>query len=162
MGTVGLVLTGLVMAVGLVGTVVPVLPGLAVIWAAALVYGLLAGFATAGTVAFTAMTGLAVLGTVAAVVLPHRGGAVRGAARSSLVAGVAGAVVGAVVIPVLGLPIGGVIGVWLAETSRLGDARQAWRITTGVVIGFGLGALAEFGVGVAMIGCWVAWVLLGP
>lgn len=161
MGLVGTVLTGLVMAVGLVGTIVPVMPGLAVVWAAGLVYGLVAGFGTTGTIAFAAMTALALLGTVATVVLPHRGGAARGAPTSSLLGGVAGAVVGVVVIPVLGLPIGAVVGVWLAETARLGDAGQAWRITMGVVIGFGLGALVEFCAGVVMIGCWIVWVLLG-
>lgn len=158
----GVALVGAVMALGLVGTVVPVMPGLAVVWGAGLVYGLLAGFGSVGAVAFAVMTLLAVIGTIATYALPHRGGTARGAPRSSMLAGVAGAIVGAVVIPVLGLPIGAVIGVWLAETARLGDARAAWQVTVGVILGFGLGMLVEFSLGVAMIGCWVAWVVFGP
>lgn len=162
MGIVGTTVTALVMVAGLMGTVVPIWPGLVVIWVAGLVYGLVAGFGTAGTVAFGAMTVLALVGTIAKFALPHRGGAARGAPTSSLLAGGAGAIVGLVVIPVLGLPIGAVAGVWLAETARLRDARAAWQVTVGVLIGFGLGALAEFCLGTVMIGCWVAWVLWGP
>lgn len=161
MGGVGIALTAAVMLLGLAGTVVPVMPGVAVIWAAGLVYGLVAGFGTAGTVAFVLMTALAAAGTVATYVLPHRGGAAAGAPTSSLLAGILGAIVGMVVIPVLGLPIGAVAGVWLAETVRLGDARQARQATIGVLVGFGLGVLVEFGAGALMIACWVGWVVIG-
>lgn len=160
MGALGVTVTALVMLLGLVGTIVPVMPGLAVIWVAAVVYGLIAGFGTVGGVAFTAMTALALVGTVAQFALPTRGGAVRGAPTTSLLAGLAGAVTGMVVIPVLGLPIGAVAGVWLAETARLRDARAAWQVTVGVLLGFGLAALVEFSIGTVMIACWVAWVLV--
>lgn len=162
MSGLGIALVAAVMVVGLVGTVVPVMPGLAVVWGAGLVYGLIAGFGTVGTVAFVVMTLLAVAGTIATYVLPHRGGKTRGAPASSMLAGVVGALVGVVVIPVLGLPIGAVTGVWLAETARLGDARKAWQVTVGVILGFGLGMLVEFSLGVLMIGCWVGWVVGGP
>lgn len=161
MGGLGIALVAAVMLVGLVGTVVPVMPGLAVVWGAGLVYGLVAGFGSAGTVAFAVMTLLALAGTVATYALPACGGSARGAPRSSLLAGVAGAVVGAVVIPVLGLPVGAVAGVWLAETARLGDSRAAWAATWGVIVGFGLGVIVEFTLGVVMIACWVAWVVAG-
>lgn len=161
MGALGTAATAVVMLVGLMGTVVPVLPGLVVIWAAAVVYGLVAGFGTVGTAAFAAMTVLAITGTIAKFALPHRGGAGRGAPAMSLFAGVVGAVVGAVVVPVLGLPLGAVAGVWLAETARLRDARAAWHVTVGVLLGFGLAALVEFSLGTLMVGCWALWVLLG-
>lgn len=162
MGALGVATAAVVMLLGLVGTVVPVVPGLVVIWLAAVVYGLVAGFGSVGTLAFAAMTVFAIAGTIAKFALPHRGGASRGAPATSLLAGLAGAVVGVVVIPVVGLPIGAVVGVWLAETARLRDARAAWRVTVGVLRGFGLAALVEFSLGTVMIGCWAVWVLLGP
>lgn len=157
----GIALTAAVMVVGLVGTVIPVWPGLAVVWVAGLVYGIVAGFGVVGVVAFAIMTVLALAGTLATVVLPHRGGAARGAPTSSLLAGLLGAVIGAVVIPVLGLPLGALAGVWLAEMARLGDPDHAWSATLGVLRGFGLGALVEFTVGMTMIACWVLWVVTG-
>lgn len=161
MSGLGIALTAAVMVLGLVGTVVPVWPGLGVVWAAGLVYGVVAGFGAVGAVAFTVMTVLAIAGTVATVVLPHRGGAARGAPTSSLLAGLVGAVVGVVVLPVLGLPLGALAGVWLAEMARLGDAARAWRATLGVLRGFGLGVLVELGLGTVMIACWVVWVVVG-
>ena len=159
MTPLGVALVATVMAVGLVGTVVPVMPGLVLIWAAGLVYGLVSGFGTAGIVAFAVMTLLLVAGTVLSYTLPHRAGIQGGAARSSMMLGIVGAVIGMVVIPVLGLPIGAVLGVLLGEFRRLRQWPAAWATTKVVVIGFGKAALAEFLAGVAMIGAWVVWVV---
>ena len=81
-------LIGLVMAVGLFGTLLPLLPGLPIIWAAALVYGLAEGFDGAGLVSFVLITLLAVVGIIAGFVLPHRRVAAKGAPASTVAAGV--------------------------------------------------------------------------
>lgn len=161
MSTLGLVVVAAVMAIGLLGTVVPLLPGLALIWLAAVGYGLAAGFGVAGRVALAVMTVLLAAGTAAKYVLPHRYGAARGASRAALMSGAALAVVGFFVVPVVGLPLGAVLGVLLAEHHRTEDWPRAWRSTKAVVVGFGIGALAEMGAGVAMIGCWAVWTALG-
>lgn len=149
-----------VMVVGLIGTVVPVMPGLVVIWAAGLVYGLVAGFGPAGVTAFILMTALLIGGTIATYVLPHRAGARGGAARSSLRLGLLGGVVGFFVIPVLGLPIGAILGVLVGEHRRLGEWPAAWVTTRRVVVAFGYAIAAEFTCGLLMIGAWVVWVVV--
>jgi uncharacterized protein YqgC (DUF456 family) len=148
------------MVAGLIGTIVPLVPGLLIVWVAGLVYGLVEGFGTLGGVAFAVMTVLLVMGSAASYVLPHRAGVLAGAGKGSLRLGIVGAVVGFFVIPVLGLPIGAVAGVWLGERLRLGDWREAWGTTRRVVVGFGLGALAEFGAGALMFATWLIWVAL--
>jgi len=50
--------------------------------------------------------------------------------------------------------------VLLAEYGRTSDWPTARRSTKAVVIGFGLGALAELSAGMLMVACWVVWVLL--
>ncbi len=155
----GIALVGAAMAVGLVGTVVPVMPGLVVMWAAALVYGLVSGFSTVGVAAMGLITALLLGGTVLSYVVPHRAGVRGGVPQASLRLGIAGAVVGFFVIPVLGLPIGGVVGVLAGEYRRLGDWAAAWRTTRVVVVGFVKAALAELLSGVAIIGVWIAWVV---
>jgi Protein of unknown function (DUF456) len=75
------------MAVRVVGTVVPLVPGLALVWGAALAYGLLEGFGTTGTAAFTLITALAVAGALAGWVVPTRVAGAAGAARSSILLG---------------------------------------------------------------------------
>jgi len=155
------VLVALAMAVGVAGTVVPLVPGLGLVAAAALVYGVVEGFGTVGTVAFVAILALAAAGTAAGIVLPHRAAGGAGASRSSLLVGAAGAVVGFFVVPVVGLPLGGVLGIYLAERGRTGDHDAAWRTTGAALRGFGLAALAQLGAGLLMVAVWVAWVLAG-
>lgn len=68
----------------------------------------------------------------------------------TLVVGVAGAVAGFFLIPVLGLPVGFVVGVYLAELARLRDGRAAWRSTRTAVVAIGIGMLVELAAGLAM------------
>lgn len=149
------------MAVGLFGTIVPMMPGLAIVWAAGLVYGLVAGFGTLGIAVMGAMTLLLLLGEGASYVLPHRAGVLAGAGKRSLRLGIVGAIAGFFLIPVIGLPIGALVGVLVGEQQRLGDWSKAWQATRRVAIGFGLGALAEFAAGVLMVVAWVIWVTWG-
>ena len=148
-----------VMLVGLVGTVVPLVPGLPLVVAAAVGYGVAQGFGTAGTVAIIVIVALGVAATVAGFVLPRRAAGSAGAARSSLLLGLVGAVAGFFVVPVVGLPLGGALGIYLGERTRTGDHDQAWRATVATLKGFGLGVLVQLGAGIAMVLTWVVWVI---
>ena len=159
MDTGGLVLIALAMVVGLIGTALPLVPGLPIVWLAALVYGLVEGFGTTGTIAFGLITLLAVGGIVGGIVLPHRHVAAKGGERSSVLAGAVGAIVGFFVIPVIGLIIGGVVGIYAMEYRRTGDGAAAWATTKTLLVGFGLGVLLELSAGVLMVAIWVVWVL---
>ena len=160
MDTGGLVLIAVAMVVGLIGTALPLVPGLPIVWLAALVYGLAEGFDTTGTVAFGTISVLAIAGIVGGIVLPHRHVAAKGAARSSVVAGALGAIVGFFVIPVVGLIIGGVLAIYAMEYRRTGDGAAAWSTTKTLLVGFGLGVLLELSAGILMVIAWVAWVLV--
>jgi uncharacterized protein YqgC (DUF456 family) len=154
-------LLGLVMAVGAVGTIVPLLPGLSLVWGAGLVYGLARGFGAIGLAAFAVMTALAVGATVAGYVVPQRRAAGAGASRASVGLGVAVAVVGFFVVPVVGLAIGGVLGLYVGEHLRTGDAAAAWRATRATILGFGVAALVQFGAALTMIAVWAVWLIAG-
>jgi len=143
----------LVMLVGLAGVVVPVLPGLLLVWAAGVAWAWAGGGAARWSVAGV-LTVLLVAGTVGKYVVPARSATGSGAPRSTLVAGVAGAVVGFFVIPVVGLVVGGVGAVYLAERARLRTHAAAWRSTRAVLVGVGLGMLVELATGVLMVGVW--------
>lgn len=153
------VLVGVAMAVGLVGTVVPVVPGLGLVWLAALAFGLARGFGTEGVAAMAVITALAVAGTVAGVVLPRRAAGAAGAAPTSLWLGALLAVVGFFAVPVVGLPLGGALGIYAGEHLRTGSAGAAWRATRATLAGFGLAALAQLGAGLLMVLTWGAWLL---
>ena len=154
-------IVGVAMAVGLVGTIVPIVPGLALIWAAALGYGLAEGFGGAGAVVFGAITIVGLIGEVAGVVLPKRAAGSAGAGRWSLWLGAAAGIAGFFIVPVVGLPLGGALGIYLGEHLRTKDPHTAWRATTATLKGFGLAALVQFMTGVAMVALWFfVWVLI--
>ncbi len=156
----GVVLVAAVMAVGLAGVIVPVLPGTMLIWAAGLVFGVIDGFHGSAWLFFGLMTLLMAAGTVGKYALPHRAGVSGGAPRASIVQAVALGVVGFFVLPVVGLPVGVAAGFLLAEHRRLGDWSVAWSATKRVLAGFGLGVLVELSAGIAMILLWIVWVAL--
>lgn len=150
----------LVMLVGLAGTIIPVLPGLLLIWGAALGAWLIAGPGTVGWVSLVVISLLGILGTAAKLALPARSGRAGGVPTSTLVAGLAAAVVGFFVIPVVGFLLGGVAGLWLAEAARLGDQQAAGRSTASILRGYGIGIAIEIGAGVAMVAVFAVTAVL--
>jgi uncharacterized protein YqgC (DUF456 family) len=156
----GELLVGLVMVLGLVGVVVPVLPGLFLVWAAGLAWAWLDGGGVARWTVAAVLTMLLVAGTALKYVLPARSATGAGAPRSTLLLGAAGAIVGFFVLPFLGFLIGGVGVVFLAELSRLGTAAAAWRSTRAVLVGVGIGMLVELCAAVLMVGVWLVGVLV--
>jgi uncharacterized protein len=73
--------------------------------------------------------------------------------------GAVAAIVGFFVLPIVGLPVGGVAGVYAGELQRTRDGAAAWRATRATIAGFGLAALVQFALALAMTATWVAWVL---
>lgn len=155
------VAVALAIAVGLAGTVLPVLPGLLLVAGATLVYGAVEGFGTVGTAAAIVIVALGAAGTVAGVVIPQRAAGAGGAPRSSVLVGVAGAIIGFVAVPVVGLPLGGLAGIYLAERARTGEHPVAWRTTRATLRGFGVAALVQLGAGLLMAATWLVWVVVG-
>ncbi len=154
MDLVVLLLALVVMVVGLLGVVVPVMPGLLLVWAAAVGSLLWQGVdATAWWVA-ALLTLLFAVGTAATVYLPTRSGRQGGVPGSTLGYVLLGAVVGFFVVPVLGLLLGALAGLYLGERSRLGDPGRARASTGRVLRAYGLGVLVELVVGVTMILVW--------
>ena len=152
-------LVAVAMAVGIAGTVVPFVPGLGLVAAAAFVYGVVEGFDGHGGVFFAVIVTLAILGILAGVVVPKRAAGGAGASRTSLLLGAVGAVVGFFAVPIVGLPLGGAVGIFAAELARSGDRGAAWRTTTATLKGFGLATLVQLGDGLLMAAVWVAWVV---
>lgn len=150
-----------VMAVGAVGTVVPLVPGISLVWAAGLVYGLDRGFGAVGAPAFAVMTGLALAGAVTGYVVPKRRASRAGATRATVWLGVVGAVGGFFVVPVVGLPLGGALGIFVGERLRTGDTAAAYRATRETIVGFGLATLLQLAAALSMIAVWVLWVIAG-
>jgi uncharacterized protein YqgC (DUF456 family) len=91
-------------------------------------------------------------------VVPGRRLQAVGVPTRSLVAGGVLAVVGFFVLPVVGLVVGFLLGVLLAEWQRLGDPGAARRSTWHAARAVGLGMLIELCAGLAAAAVWVVGV----
>lgn len=145
------------MLVGLAGMVVPIFPGVTVIWALALLHGIIFGFSGAGGWLFAVITVLTVIGWVVDNVIVG-GKARQGGARwtSIALAFVAG-FVGSIFLT----PLGGIAAtlgaLYLAEYAHRQDRTEAWAVTKSMAIGWGWAFVARFSIGLVMIGLWAIW-----
>lgn len=152
------VLVAVVIAVGLAGILVPVLPGSVLVLAGVLVWALDVGGSVAWVV-FAVVTVLLAAGTVVKYAVPGKRLKTAGIPASTQWAGAALAIVGFFVVPVVGIFLGFVLGIYLAEHRRVGAA-QAWPSTTHALKAVGLSILIELAAGVLAAGAWVVGVLL--
>ena len=146
-------LVGLAVLVGLVGIVVPVLPGSILILGAVLVWALAAGDPV-GWVVFAVAATFLVLGSIVKYAVPGRGLKAAGVPGRTLVAGGLLGIVGFFVVPVVGLILGFVLGVYLSELQRVG-ATQAWPSTRAALMAAGLSLMIELGAGLLAAVTWL-------
>jgi uncharacterized protein YqgC (DUF456 family) len=152
------ILVAMAIAVGLVGILVPVLPGSILVLGAILVWAWQVGGATAWVV-FAVCAVLLVAGGVVKYLVPNRRLKEAGIPASTQWIGAALGIVGFFVIPVVGLFIGFVLGVYAAEYHRLGAA-AAWPSTKHALKAVGLSILIELAAGLVATFVWVAGVVL--
>jgi uncharacterized protein YqgC (DUF456 family) len=129
-------------------------PGLVLVWAAGLWWTTADGGGAGRWAVLAVMTLLLVAGTVAKYILPARVAIAGGVPWGTLAVSALGAVVGFFVIPVAGLVVGGIAGVYLAELVRLGDWRRAAASTRAALVAFGAGLLVELAAGLGMAVTW--------
>ena len=149
-------LTLVLMLAGLIGTVVPVLPGTTVILAAAIMHHLALGEAhSVGWWSIGALTVLAVLSYAVDFGSAAVGAKYFGATRWGAVGGIIGTIVGMFFFP-LGIFIGPLVGVLLFEL--LGGQRllPAGKSTWGTFLGTTVGIIGKLTIAGAMI----AWFLI--
>jgi uncharacterized protein len=150
---------GLLVAAGLVGVVVPVLPGSVLVLAGIALWASERSTGAAWVV-FACAVGFVLVGAAAKYAVPGRRMRRAGVPTGTLVAGGLLGIVGFFVVPVVGLPLGFVLGIQLAEWRRLGDAAAAWAATRKALRAVGLGILIELGAALLAAATWVVGVLV--
>ncbi|MCX6035176.1 MAG: DUF456 domain-containing protein [Chloroflexi bacterium] len=145
------------MAVGLL--VIPILPGLMIIWVSALGYGIAAGFGVLGWVMFALITVLMLAGSILDNVLMGAQAHKEGAPWWVVIISMASAIIGSFVIPIpiIGGILAALLVLFLIEWIRLKDARKALVSMRGMLVGCGWAAVFRIIIGLVMIGLWLIW-----
>jgi len=159
MSTGGIVLVALVIAVGLVGIVVPLIPGILLVFGAIAVWAVVENNVTAW-VTLGVVGAVLAASTLIKYLWPMRRMRAADVGTSTLVAGAVLGIIGFFVIPVVGLVIGFVLGVYFAELARRHDQRVAWTSTVHALKGVALSVGVELAGALLATVAWVAGVYL--
>ena len=154
----GPVVPPLLIVIGLVGIVVPVLPGLVLVLAGVLLWALMEG-STLGWAIFAVSAVLAVAGYVLQYTLPGRRMRERGVSSSTLLLATGMGLVGFFVIPVVGAVVGFVLGIFLVELGRSHDRGQAWTRTKHALVAVLHSMGIELAAGLAVAALYVVGVV---
>ena len=152
------IITGLVMVFSAFGLAIPLFPGGVIIWIAAILYGLVVGLDTWGIVTLILITIVAIVSTLADNVLmgskaKEAGGSWWGIVLAFTIA----LIVSLFLTPIAGL-FAAPLALYAVELIRLRDHEGAWRVTRGLLAGWGLAFAVRFGLAVLKILLWGGWV----
>jgi uncharacterized protein len=150
-----------VLIVGLLGLIVPVFPGLTIMWLGTLVYALIEN--SAGNMTgwdwslFALITLLMIVGNIADNLIIARKMRDKYIPWSSILFAFAASIVASIFFtPLVGL-VAAPVGLFLAEIRRLKDRDAAIDSTRAYMIGWGWAFGLRFLIGILMIGFWMLW-----
>jgi uncharacterized protein YqgC (DUF456 family) len=154
------VVVGLLMAVGLVGAVVPLLPGTPLIFLGAVIHAVATDYTPIGAGRLAILAALALAGWA----IEHLAGALgarrAGGSRAAVVGAVLGALAGLAFAP-LGLLIGPIVGAIAGELVSGRDPAGSVRTGIGTAFGVVAGVAAHFAFALTMVTLFTWWVWRG-
>ncbi len=154
----GMIIAVILFIMGIVGTLLPALPGAPLVWLGMLVYGFFTRFENL-TLGFYIVQGLAVLITIATDYAATAYGTRRyGGSSAAIWGGILGILIGPFILGPLGLIIGPFLGAFALELFRGKSADQSFQAAFGSLIGLLGGTVLKFIVEAIMI-IWFFWVL---
>ena len=154
--------------IGVVGTVIPILPGLFLIWLTVLGYAIIEGFKAIDWITFTVLTLIALIAGTSDIWLSALGAKTGGASRRAMFLGFIGSIAGfflgiLIPIPIFGSLIGSVlgyaVGLLVGQYNKYKDWNLAIRASLGGVAGWGVAVAVQFSGGVLILLIFVWQVL---
>ena len=148
-----------IMVAGLFGLIVPVVPGLTIIWVAALVYALVTGFTWVTGILFGFITGLMLVGNLIDNIFMGAGAGTTGANWLSIAVAMVAGIIGSLLWPPFGGLLAALVGIFIVEFIRKRELRQAWDSARSMAVGCGWAVVVRFLIGGVMLLIWLVWAL---
>jgi uncharacterized protein YqgC (DUF456 family) len=150
-----------VLLIGLAGLLLPIFPGLTVMWLATVFYAVTQYSANLMTgwdwAAFAGITVLMLVGSVVDNIIIARHVRDRAVPWSSILLGYAAGIVGSIFFtPLVGL-VAAPAGLYAAESMRLKNPRQALASTRAWLTGWGWSLVLRVAIGLAIVLLWMLW-----
>jgi hypothetical protein len=151
------IITAIAIVIGIAGTLLPFVPGIGLVWAAIVVYSIVDGFGVDAWAVLVVVTAMGALGIYLGFRVPQKAANDGGLGWKGQVFAAGLAVVGFFVIPVVGAPIGFVVGVYLAMIAI--DRSNAWTATKSTLRSFVIASGIQLAAATAMGLVWLVWVI---
>lgn len=139
------------MLLGLLGIIIPILPGIFLIWAGVAVYVWQTGFGEISLPLFLFMSALVLFAGLSDLWLPYFGAQRTGAAKRSYLLSTLGAIIGSFLLPILGTIIGFVLGLFIGEYWKHQNTGTAVKVSWGGLKGWGIATLIQLIAGLVII-----------
>lgn len=152
----------LVMLVGLLGAIIPIVPGLPIIWFAALCFALLTNFKFIGAHFLIWWAAITLVITVLQHLFSVYGAKKLGASRWGMVGAFLGMIAGIFTFTIWGVILGPLVGAIAFELMGGRQFSQALRSGFGTFVGFLFGTITQLIASVVLIGMFVYYVIAGP
>lgn len=131
------------MLIGIIGIIVPILPGMLLVWLTLLGYAWVTDFEIIKVWMLVILTMVALVTGTASIWLPYLGAKSLGAAKRSAFLGFIGGVIGTFIMPLVGTVIGYAVGIIIGELHKHRDLRVALKRSIGGVAGWGISTVVE-------------------
>jgi uncharacterized protein YqgC (DUF456 family) len=154
------VLAAILIVVGIVGSVLPVLPGVPIVFAGMLLAAWADHFAHVGTFTLIILGVLTVIALIVDFVAGVMGAKRVGASRHAVIGAALGTLAG-IFLGIPGLLLGPFVGALLGELVAGGTLRKAAGVGVGAWVGFLVGTVAKLGICFAMLGIFALAFLVG-
>ncbi len=154
------VVVGALLLAGVVGAVLPYVPGAPLIVAGAVIYAVATDFVPVGWGRLAILAGLMALGFVLEHAASALGARRFGGSRWAVIGALVGGIVGLFFGP-FGLLLGPLIGAVAGEVIASGELMASLRAGVGTVVGLVIGMLTKFGLALAMVGLFLWWLWRG-
>lgn len=153
------VISGILIFAGIVGTVVPLLPGPPLVLGGLLVYGLATDFVNFSGWVIGVFIALTMLTFCIDVFAPALGASKAKASRYSVLGAIIGVIFGVAVFGPVGIVLGPLVGAFVVEYFVSQNFQHSLRVARGALVAFLVGTVVKLGIVFSMAGYFVYLLL---